>query len=100
MAMEVHGTPMHDMDRFIRECACLFHDRQLKGHLSLYFCIQFFMQHISIALQRALTSVIKRKIALASDACFRPPITIIFHNLHTSDIKRAMGEISSYHEKD
>jgi hypothetical protein len=21
MAMEVHGTPRHDMDRFIRECA-------------------------------------------------------------------------------
>jgi hypothetical protein len=25
MAMEVHGIPQHDMDRFIRECAHLFH---------------------------------------------------------------------------
>jgi hypothetical protein len=42
MAMEVHDTPGCDMDRFIRECAYLFHDRQLKGHLSLYFYIHFF----------------------------------------------------------
>jgi len=27
MAMEVHGTPMRDMDCFIKECAHLFHDR-------------------------------------------------------------------------
>jgi hypothetical protein len=27
MVMEVHGTFGHDMDHFIRECACLFHDR-------------------------------------------------------------------------
>jgi hypothetical protein len=27
MAMEVHHTPEHDMDHFIRECACLFHNR-------------------------------------------------------------------------
>jgi hypothetical protein len=27
MTMEVHGTPMHDMDRFIKECVCLFHDK-------------------------------------------------------------------------
>jgi hypothetical protein len=27
MAMEVHGAPGHDMDRFIKECACFFHDR-------------------------------------------------------------------------
>jgi hypothetical protein len=25
--MEVHGTLGHDMDHFIKECACLFHDR-------------------------------------------------------------------------
>jgi hypothetical protein len=42
MAMEVHGTPEHDMDCFIRECVHLFHDRQSKGHLYLSFCIQFF----------------------------------------------------------
>jgi hypothetical protein len=39
MAMEVHDTPRHDMDRLIKECACLFHDRQLGGHLSFSFCI-------------------------------------------------------------
>jgi hypothetical protein len=27
MAMEVHGTLERDMDHFIRESACLFHDR-------------------------------------------------------------------------
>jgi hypothetical protein len=27
MTMEVHGAPGHDMDHFIKECACLFHDR-------------------------------------------------------------------------
>jgi hypothetical protein len=42
MAMEVHRAPRHDMDRFIKECACLFHDRLLGGHLSLSFCIQIF----------------------------------------------------------
>jgi len=48
MAMKVHGAPRHDMDHFIKECARLFHDRQLRGHLSLYFCIQFFRQCVSI----------------------------------------------------
>jgi len=42
MAMEVHGAPKHDMDRFIREFVHLFHDRRSKGHLSFTFCIQFF----------------------------------------------------------
>jgi hypothetical protein len=41
MAMEVHGALKLDMDRFIREGACLFHGRQSEGHLS-FFCIQFF----------------------------------------------------------
>jgi hypothetical protein len=27
MAMEVHNAPGCDMDCFIRECVCLFHDR-------------------------------------------------------------------------
>jgi hypothetical protein len=39
MAMEVHGAPKHDMDHFISECAHLFRDRQLRGCLSLTFCI-------------------------------------------------------------
>jgi hypothetical protein len=50
MAMEVHGAPGRDMDHFIREYGRLFHDRQLGGHLSLSFCIQFFKQHVSITL--------------------------------------------------
>jgi len=37
---------------------------------------------------------------LAGDACSRPPITIESHNLHASNIRRAMGEIVSYHERD
>jgi hypothetical protein len=39
MAMEVHKSFRHDMNCFIRESICLFHDRELKGHLSLSFCI-------------------------------------------------------------
>jgi hypothetical protein len=37
MAMEVHNIFKSDMDRFIRECVHLFHDRQSKGYLSLSF---------------------------------------------------------------
>jgi hypothetical protein len=36
---------------------------------------------------------------LAGDVCSKPPITIRFHDLHASDIKGAMGEITSYHER-
>jgi hypothetical protein len=50
MAMEVHDTLGHNMDRFIKECAHLFHNRQLKGHLSLFFCIQFCKQLVNITL--------------------------------------------------
>jgi hypothetical protein len=100
MAMEVHGTLEHDMDRFIKECACLFNDKQSGGHLSLALCIQFFRQHVSIALQHVLTFVIEMKIALMGHVCSKPPITIRFHDLHANDIKRAVDEIVSYHEKD
>jgi len=99
MALEVYNTPKHDMDHFSRECARLFHNRWSGGHLSLSFCIQFFRQHINIALQHALTSTIERKIALASDVCFRPPTIIRSHNLHVGDIRGAMGEIVSYHKR-
>jgi hypothetical protein len=34
------------------------------------------------------------------DVCSRPGITIRFYNLHASDIKGAMGEIASYHERE
>jgi len=100
MAMEVHDTPKHDMDNSIRECAHLFYDKQLGGYLSLSFCIQFFKQCVSIAFQCALASAIERKITLAGDACFKPPINVKSHDLHVGDIRRAVGEIASYHERD
>ncbi len=100
MPMEVRDTPKRDIDCFINRCACLFHDRRLGGHLSLSFCIQLFKQYVNIAFQCALTFAIKRKIMLASDVCPRPPITIRSHNLRVGDIKKAMGEIISYHKKE
>jgi len=39
MAMEVHNALECDMKHFVRECACIFHDRKLGNHLSLFFCI-------------------------------------------------------------
>jgi hypothetical protein len=42
MAMEVNSTLECDIDHFIKECALFFHDKWWKGHLSLFFCIQFF----------------------------------------------------------
>jgi hypothetical protein len=99
MVMEVHGTFGHDVDSFIRDCVRHFHDKRLGGHLSLSFCIQIFKQRVSIAFQHALTSTIKKKIMLASDACSRPPITIRSHHLHASDIKGVVGEIASYHKR-
>jgi hypothetical protein len=36
MAMEVHNAFECEMDCFIKECACLFHDRQSKGHLTFF----------------------------------------------------------------
>ncbi len=77
-----------------------FHDKQSKGHLSLSFCIHFFKQHVSISLQHVLAFVIERKIALGCYAYSRPPIIIKSHHLHVGDIKGAMGEIASYHERD
>jgi hypothetical protein len=88
------------MDHFIRECAHLFHDRWSRGHLALFFCIQFFKQHVNIALQHALTFVTNKKIVLAGDVCSRPPIITEFHNLHAGNIRKVMGEIASYYEKD
>jgi hypothetical protein len=41
MAMEVHGTPDHDMDRFIKDYVRLFHDRRSRGHLSFFFAFSF-----------------------------------------------------------
>jgi hypothetical protein len=100
MAKEVHDTCGRDMDHFIKKCACLFHDKQSRGHLSFSFCIQFVRQHVNIALQHVLTLAIERIIGLASDACSRPPIIIKYHDLHACNIKRVVGEITSYHERD
>jgi hypothetical protein len=64
MAMEVHGPLGHVMDCFIMESIRFFHDRQLKGHLSLFFFIQFFKQCVNIVLYHVLAFAIKRKITL------------------------------------
>ncbi len=37
---------------------------------------------------------------LAGDACSKPSINIRFHDLHVVDIRRVVGEITPYHEKD
>jgi hypothetical protein len=37
---------------------------------------------------------------LARDVYSRLPITIKSHDLHVGDIRRAMGEIVSYHKKE
>ncbi len=102
MAMEVHGTPECDMDCFIKERVHLFHNRRSEGHLSLFFCIQFFKQCVSIAFQCALVFAIEGRLhwQLARDVCSKPPITIKSHNLHACDIREAMGEIISYHKRD
>ncbi len=64
------------------------------------FAFNFSKQLVSIVLQHALASAIERKITLAGDACSRPPIAIKFHDLHASDLKGAVGEIASYHERE
>jgi hypothetical protein len=97
MAMEVHGAFGRNMDHFIMECAHFSHDKHSRGHLSLFLCIQLFRQCVNIVFQHALASAIERKIALANDACSRPPITI---RSHACNIRKTMGEITSYHEKD
>jgi len=88
------------MDCFIKECACFFHDRRLRGHLYLSFCIQFFKQRVSISFKCDLTSTIKKKIVLASDVYSRPSIIIRSHNLHANDIRGDVGEIISYNENE
>jgi hypothetical protein len=76
-----------------------------------YFCVQMgillntldnlmFKRCVSIALQHVLASIIERKIMLVGVACPKPPITIKSHNLHASNIRRAVGEIASYHKRD
>jgi hypothetical protein len=66
----------------------------------LSFCIQFFRQCVSIALQCVLAFAIERKIVVMNDACSRPHIIIRFHDLHAGDIRKVVGEIIFYHERD
>jgi hypothetical protein len=61
MAMEVHNTPRCDLDRFMRECAHFFDNKWSKSHLCLFFCIQFFRQHVNIIFQHVLASITKKK---------------------------------------
>jgi hypothetical protein len=64
------------------------------------FFIQIFKQCVSIAFQCALDFAIERKIVLASDACSRTSIIIKSHDLYEGDIRRTVGEIAYYHERD
>jgi len=66
----------------------------------LSFCIQFFKQHVSIALQHALAFIIEKKIALVDDAYSRLPMSIKYHDLLACNIRGAMVEIAPYHERD
>jgi hypothetical protein len=93
--MDMHDTLGSDMDRFIKECSRLFHNKQSKGYLSLFFCIQFFRQCVNIVFQCVLVFTIKKKIVLASDACSRPPISIRFHDLHANEISVATLTLGS-----
>ncbi len=80
---------------------CLFfHDSQSRDHLSLSFYIQFFRYYVNIAFQHSLTLAIKRMIMSTSDVYSRPPITIRSIDLHVDGIRRAMGEITSFHMRD
>ncbi len=36
---------------------------------------------------------------LVDEVCSKPPIIIRSHDLHEGDIRRAMDEIASYHER-
>jgi hypothetical protein len=91
MAMEVHNALEHYMDRFIRDCAHFFHDRQSGGHLSLSFYIQFFKQCVSITLQQALAFVIERKIVLVGDVCYRKHNIYYYYYLTICIHKKGRG---------
>jgi hypothetical protein len=95
MAMEVHNIPEWNMDCFIRECVHLFSQEVI---YSCFFTFNFSSNVLTLLFN---VFVIERKIVLEGDACSRPLIiTIKIHNLHPSNIKRIMGEIASYSEKD
>jgi hypothetical protein len=74
MAMEVRGAPRCDMDCFFRECVHFLHIGNQKAIYPLFFCINFLRQHVNIAFQHALDSIIERKIMLTRDAYSKAPI--------------------------
>jgi len=37
---------------------------------------------------------------LVNDVCSKPPITIKSHDLHANEIRKVVGEIVSYQERD
>jgi len=43
---------------------------------------------------------IKIKIALIGNACSRPLSNVRSHDLLASDVRRVVGEIASYHDRD
>jgi len=92
MVMEVHGVFGHDMDRLIRSVFVFF---TIDDHEVIYPCL-----FVNIAFQHVLTSAIERKIALAGDACSRPPTNTKPYDLHADDTRAVMGEIVSCHERD
>jgi hypothetical protein len=49
--------------------------------------------------QHGLTFVIEMKVALVRDAFSSFAVNIRSHDLHAPDIKRAVGEIASYHKR-
>jgi hypothetical protein len=57
-------------------------------------------QCASIVFQHALIFAIERKIVLVGDVCSKPPIIIRSHDFHVDDIRRTLGEITSYHKTD
>jgi len=63
MAMEVHGALWHDVNHFIKECACLFHNRESKE--IIYFCfLKFnFLKNILILFFSMFNLYIERKIS-------------------------------------
>jgi len=98
MAMKVHDALRRDMDRFIKVCAHLFHDKQLGGHLSLSFCIQFLKQRVNIIFQHVLNCTIERKIALVVTIVVNLPSLLDFMICMHVTLRGAIDEITSYHE--
>ncbi len=59
-----------------------------------------FSNNILLLLFNMLSLYYREEDWLIGDVYFRPPITIRSHDLHVGNMKRVVGEINSYHEKD